>query len=199
MPSLIHASLRSPSRTGRPDFARRRTGRARAALGALLIAFSLGVAACSTTGGGARQVSAIQVDAARAAQLISAYRAQNGLGPVKVESRLMRVAARYARVMGERDKIKHGIGGSLPKRLGAAGYDWGYAAENLAASYSSLDEAMAGWKASPGHRRNLLSPYATEIGIAAVATPPGSEHRNYWALVLATPQPERVVAVGSIR
>ena len=62
------------------------------------------------------------------------------------------------------------------------------------AGYSSLDDAMAGWKASAGHRRNLLNPHVTEIGIAAVATPPGSKQRNYWALILAAPPPERVAA-----
>jgi uncharacterized protein YkwD len=80
------------------------------------------------------------------------------------------------------------------RRVAAEGYDWGYAAENLAAGYSTLDDAMRGWKDSPGHRRNLLSGYATEIGIAAVATPKGSHHRTYWALVLAMPKPERLVA-----
>jgi uncharacterized protein YkwD len=98
--------------------------------------------------------------------------------------------------MGERDKIGHGLGGSLPKRVTAAGYHWGYVAENLAASFSSLDDAMQGWKKSVGHRQNLLSPYATEIGIAAVATPPGSDHRNYWALILATPQPDNQPAIA---
>ena len=67
-------------------------------------------------------------------------------------------------------------------------------AENLAAGYSSVGDAMGGWKASAGHRRNLLNPNVTEIGIAAVATPPGSKHRNYWALILASPPPERVAA-----
>jgi uncharacterized protein YkwD len=136
----------------------------------------------------------MHIDAGRAAHLISAYRAENGLAPVSVDSRLMRVAADYARVMGERDTIKHGIGASLPRRVSAARYKWGFAAENLAASYSTIEDAMQGWKKSFGHRKNLLSPHATEIGIAAVATPAGSEHRNYWALVLATPQPERLVA-----
>jgi uncharacterized protein YkwD len=106
----------------------------------------------------------------------------------------MRVAAGYARTMGERDKINHRLGGSLPKRVAAAGYDWGAVAENLAAGYDSTDEAIAGWKASAGHRKNLLNPLVTEIGIAAVSTPPGSDHRNYWALVLAMPRPERVAA-----
>jgi uncharacterized protein YkwD len=141
-----------------------------------------------------RSVTPIRVDAGRAAGLISAYRAAHGLGQVRVNSRLMKVAADYARVMGERDKIGHKLGASLPRRVAAMGYDWGYLAENLAASFTTLDDAMRGWKASTGHKKNLLSPYATEIGIAAVATPPGSDHRNYWALVLAMPRPQRLVA-----
>jgi uncharacterized protein YkwD len=106
----------------------------------------------------------------------------------------MSASAAYARAMGERDRINHKIGGSLPKRVDAAGYQWGAVAENLAAGYSSTEEAMAGWKASAGHRKNLLNPLVTEIGIAAVSTPPGSKHRNYWALILATPPPEHVAA-----
>jgi uncharacterized protein YkwD len=98
--------------------------------------------------------------------------------------------------MGTRDQISHKIGGSLPKRVTAAGYDWGAAAENLGAGYASLDDVIAGWKASAGHRQNLLNPRVTEIGIAAVATPSGSKHRNYWALILATPQPDRVATGG---
>jgi len=158
-----------------------------------LLAALLGaaLAACQTApGGGTRAVTPIAIDAARTARMISAYRAEQGLGPVSVDARLMRAASDYARVMGQRDKIGHQLGAALPKRVTTAGYHWGYVAENLAASFSSLDDAMQGWKDSPGHRHNLLSPYATEIGVAAVATPPGSDHRNYWALILAAPQPE---------
>ncbi len=158
------------------------------------IALGLGLSGCSTISFQQQPVTPIRVDAGRAASLISSYRAQNGLGPVHVDSRLTGEAAAYARAMGERDKIDHGIGGSLPKRLSAAGYDWGAAAENLGAGYSSLDDVMSGWKASAGHRANLLNPLVTDIGIGAVATPAGSKHRNYWALVLAAPQPDRMAA-----
>jgi uncharacterized protein YkwD len=172
-----------PDRTPRPS---------RKGWPGLAIAFAaLVLTACTTAPHlGQRAVTPIAVDAGRTARLISAYRAQNGLGPVSVDPRLMRAAASYARVMGERDQIGHKLGGSLPKRVTAAGYHWGYVSENLAASFSTLDDAMQGWKASPGHRQNLLSPLATEIGVAAVATTPGSDHRNYWALILATPQPD---------
>ena len=156
---------------------------------AVLAILALVLAACS--GGGSRQpATPISLDVGRTASLVSAYRAANGLGPVRVESRLMQAAATQARVMGERDRIGHRVAGPLPRRIWAAGYDWGAAAENLGAGYSNLDGAMAGWKASAGHRRNLLHPDVTEIGVAAVATPPGSKHRTYWALILAAPRPE---------
>lgn len=171
---------------------KRRSGRFGHAVIAVLT-LGLGLHAC-TTMTATRPVTPIAVDAGRAASLISAYRGRHDLGPVHVDSRLMQAAASYARAMGEADRIGHGIGGSLPKRVSAAGYDWGAAAENLAAGYSSLDDAMAGWKASAGHRRNLLNVHVTEIGIAAVATPAGSRQRSYWALILAAPQPQRAVA-----
>jgi uncharacterized protein YkwD len=126
--------------------------------------------------------------------MVSAYRAQNGLGPVSVDSRLMQAAAEQARAMGERDKLSHSSGGSLARRVSGVGYDWGATAENIGAGYSSLEAVMAGWKASSGHRKNLLNPRVTDVGIAAVATPPGSKKSSYWALILAMPRPEAVAA-----
>jgi uncharacterized protein YkwD len=150
------------------------------------------LAAC--VGGSAGPATPLAVDASRAARLISAYRAEAGLGPVGVDSRLMQAAASYARAMGERDRINHRIGGALPARVGAVGYDWAALAENLGAGYASLDHAIEGWKRSAGHRANLLNRQATEIGIAAVATSPGAKYRTYWALILAAPRPERTPA-----
>jgi uncharacterized protein YkwD len=153
---------------------------------------ALGLSACTT--GSLQPVTPLAVDAGRAASLVSTFRAANGLGPVGVDSRLMQTASAQARAMGERDRIGHRVGGPLPRRLAAAGYDWGATTENLGAGYRDLDDVMAGWKASGEHRKNMLNPLVTEIGIAAVATPPGSRKRTYWALVLATPRPERVAA-----
>lgn len=158
-----------------------------------VFAACLGIGAC-TTGSVKQSVTPLSVSAGQAANLISAYRAENGLPPVRVDSRLMQAAAEQARAMGERDKISHRIGGSLTKRVSRTGYDWGALSENLGAGYPSLSAVMEGWKRSPGHRKNLLSKNVTEIGIAAVATPPGSKRRNYWALVLGAPRPQRLQA-----
>jgi uncharacterized protein YkwD len=159
------------------------------ALGALIV--GLGLGACST--GKLQPVTPVAVDAGRAAGIISAYRSSQGLGRVTVESRLMDAARSYARVMGQTERVNHRIGGSLAKRVTAAGYDWGAVAENLAAGQTNLDVVFDGWKASAGHRQNLLNPLVTEIGIAAVTAPSGFGSRNYWALILATPRPERAM------
>lgn len=167
----------------------------RVAIGAALFTFALVLGGCSTSADARdpRPVRPIRIDTEAAARIISAYRAQHGLGPVRIDPRLMRVATDYARVMGQRDRIKHNLGRSLPRRVEAAGYHWGYVSENLAASFDTFDAAMRGWKKSKGHNKNLLNPYSTDIGIAAVATPRGSRHRNYWALVLGLVQPQRLV------
>ena len=149
---------------------------------------SLALAAC--TSAPTQPVTPIAVDAGRTQALVSSYRAQNGLGPVQVDSRLMQAAAVQARAMGERDRIGHRVAGPLPRRVAAAGYDWGAVTENLGAGYPSLDTAMQGWKGSPGHRANLLNPAVTEIGIAAVRTSRDANHDTYWALILASPRPE---------
>jgi uncharacterized protein YkwD len=159
--------------------------------GAVGLALLLALPACTSA---RQEVTTIAVDPGRTAGLVSAYRSQNGLGPVSADSRLTQAAAVQARAMGERDRIGHGVGGPLTRRVSEAGYDWGVTAENLAAGQRSLDEAMADWRNSPDHRHNLLNPLVTDIGIAAVATPPGSNKQTYWALVLAAPRPEPVLA-----
>jgi uncharacterized protein YkwD len=58
------------------------------------------------------------------------------------------------------------------------------AAENVGAGHRSLQEAMASWERSSGHRANLLMSSATRIGIARVDAP-GKPYGVYWALVLA--------------
>ncbi len=156
------------------------------ALGVLAVV----VFAAACTSAPVQPVTAMAVDAGQTQAMVSAYRAQAGLGPVRVESRLMQAATAQARAMGERDRMGHRVAGPLPRRVSAAGYDWGAATENLGAGYPSLETAMQGWRQSPEHRENLLNPDVTEIGVAAVRTPRGSEHGTYWALILASPRPE---------
>jgi len=58
---------------------------------------------------------------------------------------------------------------SLPwDRMNSAGYFYNYAAENIAAGYSSPAAVMSGWMGSSGHRANILNVSLREIGIGYV-------------------------------
>lgn len=173
-----------------------RAGRAvRPARAAAALLAAVCLSACTSLQVASPQsVTPVAVDAGRAAQLISAYRAENGLGRVTVDSRLNRAAADYARAMGREGRVSHRIGGSLGRRVTASGYDWGVAAENLASGQSDIASALDGWKRSAPHRQNLLNAQVTSIGIAAVSASGGGKSRNYWALILAAPRPEPVLA-----
>ncbi|MDQ9782457.1 CAP domain-containing protein, partial [Serratia marcescens] len=57
------------------------------------------------------------------------------------------------------------------------------AAENIAYGYDNFDKTLGQWINSPGHRKNLLLPKATKVGIASARNASGK--RTYWAMVIA--------------
>jgi uncharacterized protein YkwD len=109
---------------------------------------------------------------------------------VTVDPALMRLAEAQARAMAARDKLDHDAIRDITKRLKASGYDTKVAAENIGAGYHTLAEAFSGWRDSPSHRRNMLLPGATRMGIAA-AYAPSSKYKVFWALILAAPEQGR--------
>lgn len=120
------------------------------------------------------------------AALTSAFRSSRGLGPVRPNSKLRRMAEGHALVMAKTGKVQHaiGFGDSFARRLHASGYDARVAGENIAGGFDTIEEAMQGWKDSPGHRKNMLKPTINEIGIG-VANNPTARLKNYWAMVIA--------------
>lgn len=50
-------------------------------------------------------------------------------------------------------------------------------AENIAGSFSTAEEVMAEWTASPGHNENMLNPGVTRVGIGYVS---GGAWNTYW-------------------
>ncbi|GGE27216.1 hypothetical protein GCM10007276_00470 [Agaricicola taiwanensis] len=128
-----------------------------------------------------------QVDADAAADMFSQYRMANGRGPLVVDPVLQTIALEQARAMASEQKVGHNVGiGTLDKRAARAGYDYDNIAENVAGGYHSLGEAFSGWRDSSGHRKNMLMPEATRMGIA-VAQAPGSKYKVFWAMVVAKP------------
>ena len=117
-------------------------------------------------------------EAAAAASLISAYRAAHGLPAVTVDGRLNDAAEFQARAVAQAGKLSHG---NFTSRMGQFGIR-GAAAENLTAGPTTIADAVARWKASPGHNENLLMPEARRIGLARADT--AGRYGRYWALVL---------------
>jgi len=73
--------------------------------------------------------------------------------------------------MADRDFFMHCDPDTLTlpwDRMVSAGYSYSTAAENIAAGYTTPEDVMAGWMASPGHRSNILSTASRELGIGYV-------------------------------
>ena len=131
-------------------------------------------------GAPAHNVSITTADAKAAAALVSEYRKANGLSPVIPDPTLNRAAEAQARAVAEEGSLSHG---QFATRMASFGIH-GYSAENLEAGSKTVAQAIARWKASPGHNQNLLMPEARRIGIA-YAKSPGAGYEHYWAMVLA--------------
>lgn len=150
----------------------------------LVLALGLAQAACISGAETRYKVESLDSrDAPAAAAAISRFRASEGLGAVTVDATLNRAAQQQAEAMAASGKLSHTVGGSFDSRMQAIGFTWGYSGENLGMGYDDLAEAIAGWQRSPGHRKNMLMPQATRIGLARAR----SGRTNYWALVLASP------------
>jgi uncharacterized protein YkwD len=131
-----------------------------------------------------------KVDAGMAASMISGYRTNNGLSSVLVDPELVKLAQAQAQAMAARDKIEHNVFRDFNARMRSSGYDAKLAAENIGAGYHTLAQAFSGWRDSPPHRKNMLLPGATHIGIAT-AYAPQSKYKVFWALILAAPDRPR--------
>ena len=126
----------------------------------------------------------IQVNTQRMAAIISAFRRENGLGPVRVDAQLNAFALRHSRAMATYNAMGHDVGASWSERRRAVRAR--VMAENVGAAYNNVDEAFESWRNSPSHRANMLDPVVTRIGIAAVPAPGSQFYRNFWTLVLAS-------------
>jgi uncharacterized protein YkwD len=131
-----------------------------------------------------------ELDTKMAASMISGYRSNNGLSAVSLDPELTKLAQAQARAMAAVDKLDHNVGRGFTERLRSSGYDARVAAENVGAGYHTLAQAFSGWRDSPPHRKNMLLPGATHMGIAAVYSP-RSKYKVFWALILAAPDNRR--------
>ena len=125
----------------------------------------------------------VKVDVNAARDMISLYRANNGLGALVVDPALTRAAQAQADAMARVGQVTHGLT-PLGQRLSGQGIAARAAAENVSAGYYTLAEAFSGWRASKPHNANMLMREGRRMGIAT-AYAPGTKYKVYWALILA--------------
>jgi uncharacterized protein YkwD len=113
---------------------------------------------------------------ARVLKLVNSERSKAGCSPLVMKAKLTRAAQDHSKDMASHRNMSHtGSDGSSPgDRITRAGYSWSTYGENVAHGYTSPESVMAGWMASPGHKRNILNCAFKEIGVGLAQ--PG----DYW-------------------
>jgi hypothetical protein len=113
--------------------------------------------------------------------MISDFRLKHGEKRVTLDAALTRIAHDQAQAMAAKDQLDHDVLGRFNTRVGPAGA--GRAAENIAYGYDGFPKTLDQWINSSGHRKNLLLPGATRVGVASVKS--AKTGRMYWAMVIA--------------
>jgi hypothetical protein len=124
-------------------------------------------------------------------EMTNAFRKDHKLSVLTPNPTLAAVARAYARTLAASTQLSHTLEGTTPAtRAKKAGYAYCQIAENLAMASDSrgftardyAGRALRGWEASPGHRKNLMLPYLTDIGVAV--TRAGPDDPRYIAVQL---------------
>ena len=134
------------------------------------------------------------------ADMISKYRREHGLSPVKIDAQLTAIAERQAKAMAASGVMDHSVAGSFSSRI--AGAHSGIAAENIAAGTKTWTDTFRVWQHSSGHNANLLLANADSVGVA-VARNDQTGYKTFWAMVIADKSPKKkggkVAAAGRTR
>jgi uncharacterized protein YkwD len=127
-------------------------------------------------------------DASAGLRLINNYRATKGLRPLALDPQATEAAEMLAKDMAVHDRMSHTgpNGQDVGKRLLTAGYNYSIASENVGVGQATIEETIAGWKASHANRRNMLLARAKHAGIA-YENRPDSRYKTFWVLVVAAP------------
>jgi hypothetical protein len=101
-------------------------------------------------------------------------RTAQGLSPLQWDRSLFKAARKHALLMLNLNSLEHQLPNepALETRLAETGARFTAIAENIAVGANPLT-IHDGWMHSPGHRKNILNPQTTSVGIAAVRGPGG--------------------------
>ena len=113
-------------------------------------------------------------------ELTNTFRRGEKLAAVRPNAELTTTARLFAQYLAKSGRFAHEADGRQPAdRAKASGYKFCMIAENLALNLDSrgftsqglAGLAVEGWKNSPGHRKNMVQPNVTEIGVAIAKAP----------------------------
>lgn len=91
-----------------------------------------------------------------------------GAGPLVINSKLSQAASKKAQDMFENNYWAHNSPtGKTPwVFIKSSGYKYVYAGENLARGFTTPEDVVRAWMASPDHRANMLSANYEDVGFA---------------------------------
>ncbi|KOO41087.1 CAP domain-containing protein [Priestia koreensis] len=109
-------------------------------------------------------------------ELVNQEREKAGLKPLQIDSKLSEVAKAKSQDMKDNNYFDHQSPkyGSPFDMMKKFGVDYSSAGENIAQGQTSPDEVMNSWMNSEGHRKNIMNPNFTHIGVGYV------QDGNYW-------------------
>ncbi len=129
------------------------------------------------------QTPTLDAEEQAALKLINDYRAQNGLGPLRVSIALTRAADWLSADMAGRNYFSHtdSQGRDPFQRMTAFGYNYNnsYRGENIAAGYGDAARTFNLWRTSAGHNAAMLNANFKVIGISRVYGA-SSTYKWYW-------------------
>jgi uncharacterized protein YkwD len=136
-----------------------------------VVAAFLGATTARASAAVPRTTPAVVLDAEESAfcRTINTYRAQNGLGALKVSISLTEAAKWDTTDMAQKNYFSHtdSLGRDPFKRMTAFGYSFQTSeGENIAAGNATAASTFAQWKASAPHNQNMLSSSYKVIGIS---------------------------------
>ena len=107
-------------------------------------------------------------------EALNRERAAQGLSTLQWDDVLFKAARSHALRMADLNMLQHQLPNepNLEGRLAEAGAHFSVIAENIAFG-ANPQTIHRGWMNSPGHRKNILDPRLTSVGIAAVHGPGG--------------------------
>lgn len=135
--------------------------------------------------------------------LTNVQRQQNGLSVLQLNGQLNAAAAAKAQNMFAENYWAHNSpSGKTPwDFIHGAGYTYVYAGENLARGFTTAQDTINAWMASPDHRANVLSPNYTDVGFAVAQGSLTGESdtvlvvEEFGSTSFARPKPQAVQAV----